>query len=78
MRREYGSRVIRLIDAPVNRLTLMEIYAATAEALAKWEPRLRLEQVQAVSAEPGRLELVVYGEYLPDGQPVTIDGIVIS
>ena len=78
MRRDYGSRVIRLIDAPTTQSTLMEIYAATADALAKWEPRLRLEQVQAVSAEPGRLELVVYGEYLPDGQAVTIDGIVVQ
>lgn len=78
MRRDYGSRIPRLIDAPINTFILMDIYAATAEALVKWEPRFRLEQVQAVSAEPGRLELVLFGEYLPDGKPVTIDGVVVT
>lgn len=77
-RRDYGSNIPRLIDAPMNRSTLLNVYASAAEALEKWEPRFKLEQVQAASAEPGRLELVVYGEYLPDGQQVTIDGIVIS
>lgn len=77
-RRDYGSRVPRMIDAPMNRSTLLDLYSAAAEALDKWEPRFSLEQIQAVAAEPGRLELVVYGEYLPDGQKVTIDGIVID
>lgn len=78
MRRTYGSRIPSLIDAPMNRATLMDIYAATAEALQQWEPRFALEQVQAVVASPGYLELDLYGEYLPDGQPVTLDGIVIT
>lgn len=77
-RRDYGSNIPRLIDAPMNRSTLLNVYAAAAEALEKWEPRFTLEKVQAVTAEPGRLELVVYGEYLPNGQKVTINGIVIS
>lgn len=78
MRRAYGSRIPSLIDAPMNRATLIDIYAATAEALQQWEPRFSLEQVQAVVASPGYIELDLYGEYLPDGQKVTIDGIVID
>lgn len=77
-RREYGSRLPQLIDAPMNRSTLMDVYAATAEALERWEPRFRLELVQAVAAEPGRLELDLTGEYLPDGQMITLDGIVVQ
>lgn len=78
MRRDYGSRLPRLVDAPMNRATLIDMYAATAEALATWEPRFSVQQVVAVSAAPGRVELEVTGEYLPDGQQVTIDGIVVT
>lgn len=78
MRREYGSQVPRLIDAPMNRSTLMDVYSAVAVALRRWEPRFELKQVQAVSAEPGFIELKLYGEYLPDGQAILIDGIVIN
>lgn len=78
MRRDYGSRLPRLVDAPMNRATLIDLYAATAEALLTWEPRFIVQQVVAVSAAPGRVELQVTGEYLPDGQQVTIDGIVVT
>lgn len=78
MRRDYGSRLPRLVDAPMNRATLIDLYAATAEALLQWEPRFSVQQVVAVSAAPGRVELQVTGEYLPDGQQVTIDGIVVT
>lgn len=78
MRRDYGSRLFQLIDAPMNRSTLLDLYAATAEALATWEPRIRVDMVQATSAEPGRVVLDISGEYLPDGQQITIDGIVVD
>ncbi|MNV80722.1 Lysozyme [compost metagenome] len=78
MRREYGSRLFSLIDAPMNRSTLLDLYAATAEAIARWEPRFRLMKVKAVSASPGKVELDLTGEYLPDGQTVTIDGLVVQ
>lgn len=78
MRRDYGSRLFQLIDAPINRDTITDIYAATAEALLKWEPRIDVTQVKITSAEPGRIELMLYGNYLPNGQAVAIDGIVIE
>lgn len=78
MRRDYGSRLFQLIDAPMNRTTLLDVYAAVAEALDRWEPRFRLEQVQAVSAEPGVLVLDLKGTYLPDGNEIKLDGIIIN
>lgn len=78
MRRDYGSSLFKLIDAPVNRNGIMDIIAATAQALAKWEPRLRLESCKIVSAEPGRVVLDLMGEYLPDGKQITLDGIEIT
>lgn len=78
MLREYGSRLYELIDAPMNRATLMNVYAATAEALDRWEPRIRLQKVTASSAAPGNIVLELECEYLPDGQVITIDGVVVQ
>jgi len=77
MRREYGSRLYQLIDAPINRSILLEIYAATAEALIRWEPRFRLQKVVAASAAPGEIVLDMTGVYLPDGKMITLDGIEV-
>ena len=41
-RRDYGSDLPDLIDQPMNPATRLRIYAATAMALLRWEPRLRL------------------------------------
>lgn len=46
MRREYGSQLIDLIDWPLNSATRLQAYAATAMALMRWEPRIRLSRVQ--------------------------------
>lgn len=78
MRREYGSRLFRLVDAPLNRSTLLDLYAATAEALDLWEPRIRVISVKAISTNAGSIELDLVAEYLPDGQTITLDGIVIK
>lgn len=78
MRRDYGSRLFELVDAPLNRGTLLQLYAATAQAIRRWEPRIRVTKVRAVSSEPGRVEIELTGEYLPNGQTVTIDGIVVT
>jgi uncharacterized protein len=78
MRRDYGSRLYQLVDAPMNRSTLLELYAATAEAISRWEPRFRVTSVVAAEAAPGQVTLDVTGDYLPDGTTVTIDGIKVT
>ncbi|MBU2714490.1 GPW/gp25 family protein, partial [Zooshikella harenae] len=42
MRRDYGSRLPDLIDEPLNGALRLELIAATAEALTRWEPRFKL------------------------------------
>jgi phage baseplate assembly protein W len=41
MRRNFGSVLPDLIDAPINEHTRLQVLAATATAVVKWEPRLR-------------------------------------
>lgn len=78
MRPGYGSRLFDLIDKPMNAQTLLQLYAATAQALKRHEPRIKVTRVYAETAAPGVVSLVVEGEYLPNGQSILIDGIVIK
>lgn len=81
MRRDYGSGLFELIDQNLTPLTLALIYAATVDALRKWEPRLRVTRVFADATpeemEAGKLSISIEGVYLPDGQEVVLDGVVI-
>jgi uncharacterized protein len=44
-RRSFGAELFDLIDAPNNDTTRVQLYAATATALMRWEPRLTLTRV---------------------------------
>ncbi|NJR20497.1 MAG: phage baseplate protein [Hyphomonadaceae bacterium] len=60
LRRNYGSRLVDLLDRPINGATIVELVAATAEALAAWEPRIRLTRVQVQEANgAGRCTLML-------------------
>lgn len=62
MRRDYGSLLPELVDQPFNGATRARIYGATASALMRWEPRLRLTRVQILPGqEPGRFTLDLEG-----------------
>ncbi len=78
MRRDYGSRLFDLVDAPLNSQTLVDFYAATAEALIRWEPRLQVQQVQARTVDSGKIEIDLTAIYIPTGQPVFLDGLVVN
>ena len=61
MRRDYGSILPELVDRPGNDRTRLEIYAATAVALRRWEQRLRLTQVGADFSADGRTVISLEG-----------------
>lgn len=77
MRREYGSRLFELVDTPVTPENQIEYIAATAEALDRWEPRISLTRVSLAVDVPGEVVIDLEGIYLPDGKPVTMDGIQV-
>lgn len=78
MRRAYGSRLYRLVDQPMNRSTLLDMYMACAEALATWEPRVEVQKVTASELGVGRVVLALECIYLPSGEPILLDGIVVQ
>jgi uncharacterized protein len=74
MRRQYGSEVPELIDAPANSSTLVRLYAATATALMRWEPRITLQRValSALDAMNGRWVLEVAGTRTDNGDALSL------
>ncbi|QOD38719.1 GPW/gp25 family protein [Candidatus Wolbachia massiliensis] len=77
MRRDYGSRLFELVDKPVNRDFELEIYAATAEALGKWEKRFRLEKVKITEVKEGKVTIFLSGIYLANGKNINFEGIIV-
>ena len=77
MRRDYGSRLYQLVDAPINRALFVEVYAATAEALVKWEPRFQLSRVQVESVKPGQISIALEGLYLPENKSLSLEGVLL-
>ena len=61
MRRDYGSKIPDLIDAPMTLGRVADIVAAAAEAILAWEPRVTLQRVIVDQLTPGTftLDLVV-------------------
>jgi phage baseplate assembly protein W len=77
-RRDYGSRIMGLVDRPINQSLVADMVAAAAEALDRWEPRLKVERltIDSVTAE-GQITLSLDGYYLVNGQRVTFEGLVL-
>lgn len=69
MNREYGSDLFLLVDAPVANK--VDIYAAVAEALDRFEPRFDLKEVSLDGNSEGVVEIVIRGEYLPSQEMIT-------
>jgi len=78
MRRDYGSRLFKRLDAPLTGELLAEIYADVVEALFSYEPRFEVTNVSVVSMDQGHLILDVTGKYLITGEDITLTGIEIQ
>ena len=65
MRRNYGSLLPQLIDAPFNEITRLQLYAATATALIQWENRINLESIS--------IDIVEQGKFILDLKVIVVD-----
>jgi len=59
MRPNYGSRIFEYIDAPMTDETKIQMIAATAEAIGKWEPRVEVKRVQVEPTASGRMTIKI-------------------
>lgn len=71
MRPEYGTRLRRMVDLPVNEGWKSAVQAEAARAIGRWEPRIQLQRVRLVSVVGGRVCFELTGKYL--GNSVTFE-----
>lgn len=76
MRREYGSALRALLDAPGSPGWAARVRAAAAAALDRWEPRLRVDRVEVRRAADGAVTVIVEGEHLPDAEAIAVEAAV--
>ncbi|GAB7529396.1 GPW/gp25 family protein [Pseudomonas sp. 3A(2025)] len=72
MRPEYGSKIRRFVDLPVNDGWKSAVQAEVARALGRWEPRLKLERVRVTAVLDGRITLQLTGQYLGNSAVVEV------
>lgn len=51
MRRDYGSAIFELIDQPQSAAVKLQIMAAAVIALTRWEPRIRITEIEVIAGE---------------------------
>lgn len=62
MRRNYGSHMFDLIDQAGNDAGRMRIIAANADAITRWEPRVKVNRISVGVAFDGRVSIDLEGE----------------
>ncbi|EHG5996880.1 TPA: GPW/gp25 family protein [Escherichia fergusonii] len=77
--RDYGSELFSLLDNPRDDLTRLRIIAASATALARWDPRLKVTRVMVTfpAGESGCV-LDIEGINKEDGLPVRTGEITLN
>lgn len=55
----YGSDLPDLVDNPSDTVTQIRVVMATAVALARWEPRIRVNSVKVAAPTPGKIALTI-------------------
>ena len=78
MRRSYGSRLMYLLDGPMNEMLIAEIQMSVVEALNNYEPRIKISRVIVNGSETGQVNLTIEGHYIPDKRVIRLENITIS
>lgn len=56
---EYGSNLFNHVDNPTDPSLAMKIMMASAGALARWEPRVRVESVNVKAIGVGKITILI-------------------
>ncbi|AJY28944.1 25-like lysozyme family protein [Burkholderia thailandensis 34] len=67
----YGSDIPAMVDLPITRGWISSAQAEAARAIGRWEPRLKLEQVKALSVIDGAVTFSIRGVF--DGEAVAFE-----
>jgi len=64
LKRDYGSHLIRLLDAPINSSLRVSVAESVISAIRKWEPRVKVTRVEITGDElevkKGKVQIHIY------------------
>lgn len=66
MRRTYGSKIFELIDSAYNKEGELMLISAIADAIMKWEPRIKLEQVKVSFKKESKCKVTIIGSNIEE------------
>ncbi|PHM73715.1 GPW/gp25 family protein [Xenorhabdus kozodoii] len=69
-RRQYGSLLSALIDAPQNPALRLQLMAACYTAIQQWEPRITLTAITLSQTAAGQMTVDISGHYSPSRDPI--------
>lgn len=78
LQREYGSELLSLIDQPQDDRLRLKIIRATATALGRWEPRIRLTGVQVSWVGQGVFMVTLSGVNTETKENLRLEAITIG
>lgn len=61
-RRDYGGLWLRLIDQPMNTVLRLRLFASTALAISRWEPRLKVTSFGLSASPDGTAHITITGQ----------------
>ncbi len=73
---KFGCRVHELLFAPQTQSTSARARAFVQEALARWEPRIKVESVEAKPAHSGALQIRVEYKIVATNRLATFAGLI--
>lgn len=72
MRRDFGSFIFDLLDSPTSPRGALRLIAATADAIERWEQRVRFISASVRPSGDGRVVLDTVCQFRADGRPLEI------
>ena len=71
---EYGSELSDLLDSSITDSTRLQINKTIFDAVARWEPRFKLRQVQSTTHDAeGQITFTLIGTF--EGEDITIENL---
>lgn len=70
--RDFGSALFELLDGPLNPLARLRLFAASALAIARWEPRIRVNRFALVADATGQARLTIEGRRTDTRSPAEL------
>lgn len=56
---EYGSKLFDLVDNPTDPSLAMRIIMESAGAIARWEPRARIDRINVLAVDIGKITILI-------------------